>query len=275
MKTAFKILPATATAQPQHLLVEIGQEGLSIIYYSIAPFQVDGWMNFHFDKNQPASRMAAAVEDLLQKESMPAFNTCHIFFNFKESTLVPRQFFRESETAAVLDCLYGPQPTDAVFSEPVSSMDAVNIYRVNDQLYNLLNSKFLSAVFYHSHTILLPYLLRVQEELFCTVYQDSIRVILFTGNKLQLVQYFEYNTPSDVAYHLLNVCGSHNISPSGIQLSIGGFIEMDSNLYEELYKYFLEIQLAQQPGEVALSAEMSEIPPHFFSHLTALAQCVS
>jgi hypothetical protein len=275
LKTAFKILPTAPATLPQHLLIEIGQEGLSIIYYSIAPFQVEGWMNFHFDKNQPSSQMAAAVDELLEKESLPPLNSCHIFFNFKESTLVPRKFFREEEAAAMLDCLYGSQPTDAVFWEPLNSIDAVNIYRVDDQLYNLLNNKFLSAVFYHSHSILLPYLLRVQEELFCTVYQDSIRVVLSRGDKLQIVQYFEYNTPSDVAYHLLNVCGRHQVSPSEIRLNLTGFIERDSNLYEELYKYFLDIRLAELPDGVLLSGGVSEMPAHFFSHLIALGQCVS
>ncbi len=275
MKTAFKILPASPATQPLHLLIETGQEGVSLIYYSTAPFQVDGWMNFHFDKNQPASQIASAVKYLLENESLPAFNTCHIFFNFKESTLVPREFFREGQASAILDCLYGSQPTDAVFSEAVNAIDAVNVYRVDDQFYNLLNNKFPSAVFYHSHTVLLPYLLRVQEALYCTVYQDNIRVILNQGNKLQIVQYFEYNTPSDVAYHLLNVCGRHQVSASEIELTVGGFIEKDSNLYEELYKYFLNISLTELPGELRLSPEVSEVPPHFFSHLIALAQCVS
>lgn len=265
----------TTTAHPLHFLAEIGDEGLSIIYYSIAPFRVEGWINFHFDKNQPASGMAAALSKLLENEDLPVYNSCHIFFNFKQSMSVPVEFYKESEAAAMLDCLYGAQPTDAVFSEPVNVLDAINVYRVDDQLYNLLNNKFPSAVFYHTHTLLIPYLLRLNKELFCTIYQDNIRVVLIKKNKLQLVQYFDYNTPSDVAYHLLNVCARHNISPSEVDLTLSGFIEKDSNLYEELYRYFLNIELDEVAADIEVSGEVSQTPPHFFSHLIALAECVS
>jgi hypothetical protein len=275
LKTAFKILPLNEAGQPLHLLAEIGYHGLSLIYYSDAPLQVEGWMNFHFDKNMPSSGMGAAIDKLVEKEELPAFSSCHIFFSFKESLIVPAEYFRQADAAGMLDCLYGAQPTDAVFSEPLEAMNAVNVYRVDDQLYNTLNSRFLSAVFYHSNTLLLPYLQRLGVELFCTIYQNSIRVILFKENKLQLVQHFDYNTPADVAYHLLNTCSQHQVSPSEVKLLLSGFIDKDSNLFEELYKYFLNISLDKLPGEVQSSAEVGQMPGHFFSHLISLAQCVS
>jgi hypothetical protein len=232
-------------------------------------------MNFQFEKNMPLPGIATELNEFIGKENLPEFNSCHIFFNFKESMLVPDPYFKEAAAAAMLDCKYGPQPTDAIFSEPVEGMNAVNVYRVNDYVYNILNSRFLSAVFYHAHTLLLPFLQKQQQELYCTIYQHSIRVILFMGGKLQLVQYFDYGTPSDVAYHLLNTCSQHQVPPSTVSLTLTGFIDKDSHLYEELYRYFLNIDFAALPGEVGLSEEVGTMPPHFFSHLISLAQCVS
>jgi hypothetical protein len=275
LKTAFKILPPDPAGKNLHLLAEIGSEGLSLLYYSTSPVSIEGWMNFQFEKNMPSPDMAAELNELIGKESLPEFNSCHIFFNFKESLLVPVQYFKEATAASMLECKYGAQPTDAIFSEQLEGMNAVNVYRVNDYIYNNLNSRFLSAVFYHTHTLLLPFLQRQQQELFCTIYQHSIRVILFREDKLQLVQYFDYSTPSDVAYHLMNTCSQHQVSPSEVRLTLTGFIDKDSNLYEELYRYFLEIQFAELPEGVELSTGVSSMPAHFFSHLISLVQCVS
>lgn len=231
-------------------------------------------MNYQFEMNLPAAEMATDLNQLLGTETLPEFNSCHIFFNFKECMLVPEQYFKEPAGATMLDCKFGAQPTDAIFSEEVDGLNAINLYRVNDYIYNILNSRFLSAVFYHSHTLLIPFLKRQQEELFCTVSLHSIRVILFRDEKLQLVQYFDYSTPSDVAYHLMNTCSQHQVSPSEIKLTLTGFIDKDSILYEELYRYFLNIQI-QEAGDAELSGEVSGMPAHFFSHLISLVQCVS
>ena len=268
-------MPADAEADAQHMLAEIGHDGLSILYYSPNPMHVRGWMNFPFEKNLATSLKGAALSDLLEREALPAFTTCHIFFNFKETMLVPQEFFKEPIASSMLDCIHGPQPTDAVFSEQVPGIEAVNVYRVDDFIYNSLNSRFLSAVFYHSNTLLLPYLLKKQVELFVTIYQDSIRVILFREDRLQLAQYFEYNTPSDVAYHLLNVCQQHAISPAEIRLLLSGFIQSDSNLYDELYRYFLNIELEETAEPVTMGEEVQQMPAHFYSHLISLAKCVS
>ena len=149
-----------------HLLAEIGHDGLSLIYYAADSLQVNGWINYQFEKNLPTSLKGHALAKLLEKEAFPQYASCYIFFNFKETMLVPNTFFREQHAAAMIDCIHGPQPTDAVFSEAVPAFDAMNIYRVDDYIYNTLNTKFLSAVFYHSNTLFLPYLLQQHNELF-------------------------------------------------------------------------------------------------------------
>lgn len=275
MKTAFKILPSISEGKGLHMLAEIGSEGLSMLYYSVSPVKVEGWLNFQFKKNIPSPEMAAELRQLTGKEELPEFNSCHIFFNFKDSMLVPSAYFKEGTAAAMLDCKFGTQPTDAIFSEEVEGMNAMNVYRVNDYVYNILNSQFLSAVFYHSQTLLLPFLQSLKEELYCTINQHSIRVVLFKSDKLQLVQYFDYGTPSDVAYHLLNTCSLHGVSPDEVKLTLDGFIDKKSHLYEELYRYFLNIRLSELPADVELSGELHGMPVHFYSHLISLVQCVS
>ena len=85
-----------------------------------------------------------------------------------------------------------------------------------------------------------------------------------------IVQYFNYTTPADVCYHLLNVAERFEVAPSSIRLTLSGMIDVDSTLYKEVYKYFLHVNFATTHDfEVAEGFE--GLPSHFYHHLTALA----
>ena len=109
----------------------------------------------------------------------------------------------------------------------------------------------------------------------CIVYPNSIKVLFYREDKIQLVQYFSYNIALDVVYHLLNVCAQHSVEADSITILLSGMIDEKSNLYNEIYKYFLMINLNQLPANVSLSDEVMQYPHHFFSHLISLASCVS
>jgi len=78
-----------------------------------------------------------------------------------------------------------------------------------------------------------------------------------------------------VAYHLLNICNLHNILPESITITLSGFVDMQSSLYEEIYRYFLNVQMEQLPQEVDITDEIKAYPTHFFSYLISLIQCAS
>ena len=274
MKTAFKIIPADSADNPLHLLIEIGWEGLSFLYYTIDPLKIEGLVIMQAEKNITAADLTKEIEQVLQAEPLAEFASCHICYNFKETILVPASYFNESEVTAMMDCVTGIQADSITFTAPVNELNATNIFRVNAALNNILHNKFPAAHFHHTHTLLLALLQQQEQQLFCIVYHNSIKVILFKENNLQLVQQFEYSTPSDVAYHLLNTCSLHQVSPAEIVLTLSGFIDKDSNLYDELYRYFLNIQFCEIPAAVQLSEEMVEMPAHLFSHLILLVPCV-
>ena len=109
----------------------------------------------------------------------------------------------------------------------------------------------------------------------CIFFHNSIKVFLFNGPALQLVQQFNYDTPVDAAYHLLNCCEQYNLAAAEITLMLSGMIDEQSKLYTELYRYFLSIEFEQTDKEIELHDRIKFYPSHFFSHLTGLASCVS
>jgi hypothetical protein len=99
-------------------------------------------------------------------------------------------------------------------------------------------------------------------------------VLLRKQGQLQLIQNFEFNTPEDVAYHVLNVCKNFEVDASATVVTVSGMIDANSNLYNGLYKYVASVKFYELPGNHNYAAAIKEHPAHYFSHLFALASCV-
>jgi preprotein translocase subunit SecA len=91
---------------------------------------------------------------------------------------------------------------------------------------------------------------------------------------LQVIKNFEFSTPDDAVYHLLNICQSFEVDATKTGLIISGMVDANSNLYNELYKYFLKIDFTTLPENFNYTEEIKNSPAHYFSHLFATAACV-
>jgi hypothetical protein len=98
--------------------------------------------------------------------------------------------------------------------------------------------------------------------------------VLRKNGQLQVIQNFEFNTPEDAIYHLLNICQSFETDATQTILTVSGMVDADSNLYNELHKYFLQINFADLPDNFKYTEEIKNYPVHYFSHLFATAICV-
>jgi hypothetical protein len=131
------------------------------------------------------------------------------------------------------------------------------------------------ATVHHATSLQLEKFHADDEFLHCIFFHNSIKVFMFKGAALQIVQQFSYNLPVDAAYHLLNCCEQYNFKPTEARLILSGMIDEKSKLYTELYRYFLNIEFEKPDNRIGLHDRIKFYPPHFFSHLTGLALCVS
>lgn len=273
MKTAFKILPVLSPGKSCHLLAEAGRDTISLLWYSKDPLRIEGLFVYQPAKENSDGTLAEQLQKLLATENLPHYHSAVICYNFKESLLVPVELYNEANNKEMLACLYGDMPGSSFYAERVQGMEAYNAYRVPSTISETIDNRFFGATVYHSNSLLAGS--KNHHDLYCIVYNTYIKAMLFIGGKLQMIQLYDYNTPSDVAYHLLNICQQHHISPAEITLTLSGFIERQSNLYEELYRYFLNVEMDAVPSSVELSDETRVYPEHFFSFLTTLVTCVS
>ena len=276
MKIAFKIPPVTNNFSDMHLLVEAGKENISFLILFKNPFSVEGFYSYNLHPNISPADYAVALKNILEEEEVlkHLFSTVSIFYNFNTASLIPAAYFVEEEKNTVCDVMFGQDKTALCFHENVRGQAIKLLYRVPEKIYESLNNLFPKNIFAHSTSEQVGLSGNDIPLLQCIIYHSSIKVLLFKNDKIQLVQYFDYETPADVCYHLLNVCERFQISTASVNLVLCGMIDKDSGLYTEIYKYFLHVSFSKAVTAVNIGESLQELPPHFYHHLTALAQCV-
>ena len=275
MKTVFKISPKNHLGVVPDLLIEVGWDSMSYLYYSKSPFIVEGLFVYHFERNITALDFSEELVNFFESDELPVFSRCNICYNFRESALIPASFYDEKSLHDLVDCIFGKIGESSYFSENITDLDVVLAYKVNRLIESEISKKYPAAVFNHSSAFQLPVLSKKSSELHCIVCQNSMKVFLFKNGLLQIATFFDYNSPSDAAYHLLNVCTQHDCYPKEITLTLSGYIYKNSNLYDEFYRYFMNIELDVDVSAMESNEELGDFPSHLFTHLISLAKCVS
>jgi hypothetical protein len=254
----------------------VSDDEISFLIYSQNTLTLNGFYIYQLHKNILVNEYANDINKIIAEENIlhQAFATVHIFYNFATATLIPNKFFVEAEKENVLDVMFGNDKSGYSFYEDVKDNDSKLVYRIPSKIYETMNEIFPKNTFSHATSLQLQIDNIEVDSLSCMVYHNSVKVILIKNKTLQIVQFFDYELPIDVSYYLLHVCERFNVSPSVVKLTLSGMVVEKSNLYDDIHKYFLNISFATLPVNTIVAEDMQQHPTHFYSNLTALAQCV-
>jgi hypothetical protein len=264
------------------MVVEVGWYGISFVWYKKEPISLEGILAYNFNEGITAYELGSHIESITNKESIfsSTFKSVLFFYNFKESLLIPGKYFDESHINHQLNIVYGTATNSIIRNDLInqsisnsSDGEIYNCYRIPEEVHDAISNKFPAAETFHSTSKQI--VCKETFDIYCIVFHNTIKVFIFKNKQVQFVQQFQYKTPEDVVYHLLNSCDKYNVVINEAILIVSGMIDVQSNLYHELYKYFLNINFRNIPDEVLLTKEMKDFPTHFFSHIIALAKCVS
>jgi len=277
IKTVFNIQPEFPGNSPKNLLISPAEEGVSFLYYQQQPFFVAGLSVYQYSsvigQQDTAGSLAEACKLELNKNE--SWEQVYIMSEGKPSLIIPDEFYTPGQNKNSLDLIFGESFDAVCFNDDLPGLQAKNIWRMQQDEYDFLQNNFPGARYSHANTNALACNYKSEDALLCIVERNHLKIILFSGGTLQIIQQFNYHTPVDATYHLLNTCTQYKIDPNAIRLILYGYIETDSSLYQEIYKYFLQTNFAVMPNEVNLSEPISQYPGHYFVHLIQLASCAS
>lgn len=275
MKVSYNNTDKLDLHSPSHVVMEIGEYGVSIGWYDKETLSINGVKLYQFKHNSGidiANHLSEIFKDNLVQDKSTA-----IFFDFKESTIIPEEFYNIETDSDVLNILFGKK--DAVVkSEQLSLLNnavsekAFNVYRVEPGINSVINVFYPGCNVYHSSSKQIE---KAEKGLTVSIFNNIIKVLLKDEEGFKLIKHFNYKTPLDVAFILLDVCKVYKASPEKIELNLNGMIDIESNLFKEIEKYFKNVNFASPDPDVIFNLQNDEEANHYFSNLTHLIKCVS
>ena len=209
-------------------------------------------------------------ENLLKKQ----YNKTHIFWSFTESILVPADLMNADHNLNMLNLVFGDAKQGFIRSDFLYKHNLHNVYRTPQAAIDIFSACLPVATQTHLFSAIVNRNLPEGNHLFAIFYSNSLTIMLCREGKLQVIQNFNYNHADDCVFHLLNVCKGFDVHPDAVRLHINGMIDESSGLYAAIYKYFLNIGFDKTDEGYTYDKGIQDHPPHFFSHLFALASCV-
>ena len=272
---SFSIQAPKINFEAAQLFAEAGPMGFSIVVLE-ADNCFKALVTYTFETGLSDVDMAEKFKDIFSSENLlqKQYNKTHIFWSFAESILVPGELMNADHNVNMLNLVFGDARPGVIRSDFLYRHNLHHVYRTPQTVIDIFSNQLPVATQTHVFSTMVNRDLPEGNHLFTVFYSNSLTIMLCKEGKLQVVQNFIYSHADDCVFHLLNVCKGFDVQPDSVTLHINGMIDAKSGLYETIYKYFLQIDFDKLPEACTYHETIKDHPPHFFSHLFALASCV-
>ena len=273
---SFNITTENTPLNKPNLFISAGKQGISFIQLDTDSNTFISVLVYHFAKNLTATAIAEQVNEIVSSENLSQqhFKKIFVTWCFDENVFVPQEYFDAGNSKEMLVLVHGDLMQGAVQNELVATHNLHTVYKIPAAVKNIFNIAFPFCIQNHQSSLLINFEKNNKDLLYCNFYPEHLTVLLRKNGQLQIIQQFEYASPEDAVYHLLNVCQSFETDAAKTILTVSGMIDTDSSLYSELYKYFQSVNCADLSASFNYAEEIKDHPAHYFSHLFATASCV-
>jgi len=274
MKKIFEIVPVSVEAGHCTLICEMSNEGFSFTIKDETENKFIALTVYHFDKSTPPVGFPIALQIIFHENKLLSepFKKVIIVYSFPESVLIPFAQYDETQNENVLNLVYGDlQINEIILRDVVPGRSIYNVFRIPSSVFDVLQKQFPNAVSMHQYSVLLQENATDKNKLSLIFYGQKMVVSLIKNGGHQLINSFNYHSPQDVAYTVLNICQQFDVP--GVDIEISGLLEKRSALFKEVYKYFETIDFAVLPQDKNYNEDILELPSHYFSHIFALDSC--
>lgn len=233
--------------------------------------------SYHLPQDAGAETTAIHLKQILSHENVlknEVMDT-HVVYGYPSAIMAPADMVNETSKKMMMELVYGELADTTLKTDDVQGSSIKTVYTVPKQVDSVISYLFSSDTGTHLYSLLPGIEGLYDDYLYCIFGSCYFTVMLIKAGKLQMIQTYHYKTPEDVAYYLLQVCQSFEMNTSEIRVDLNGMISASSNLYNGISKYFLNLEFGGLPQGFEYPDTIEDYPPHYFSHILALAKCVS
>lgn len=279
--TQFEVSLGDHSEASAHVLyLQVATEGLQLLVINQQK-QPLFFQRVEFDKDSVENGSIAPLAEWLseQREWTRKWGKMVIVHDCRQVVLVPAALYNVDNGKELLDLQFGDLFKGTLLTEQVVGRQDYSVYRISTEAFHHLSSANLITQHRHLISLWLSWLekLPIAEHGQAFMMFESSHVYLALRKEdWLLVQQYEYQQPEDISYYLLSALDQTGIPPEKLQLYINGWIDTDSSLYAELFKYILDIRIAPVPdGMQLIESSLEGQPAHYFTPLMQMASCAS
>lgn len=251
--------------------------GMDSFCYSICDYQ----QRLSFVRRIQGLRLASEHTAFQQLEA----DNPYLFFPFRSvsiavatsmTTLVPDRLFVENEASTYLK--YGNEHASSVVvhTDFLSNEHIRLVYGVPENVDSWLKQRFPNVEIYHLQGLLIQVFQRTLampgKVLVGHIWEEGLLVFLFDEGKLVFQNRFDCQTSKDFLYFLLLACDQLALSAASMNLHLSGAITRESEIFQLLYKYFLQITFVDVSDSLEKGQQAQQYPTHFFNDLAVVCQ---
>jgi hypothetical protein len=195
-----------------------------------------------------------------------------IAVNSHAFSLVPSLFFDAGSASDYLSFALGTPVSnrDKVLFHDLPLIHAYNVFSVPVLWYDWIVNHFgnSSITFYHlSSPLIIGALVshvEHQELRVASLYfeKDNFTLVVSESQQLILCNRFRYTQIPELAYIILFTLSQLNFSPEELKVLCYGEITASSEAYQELSRFFPNLQIGNRPATLKYSRQCAEVPGH-------------
>jgi hypothetical protein len=275
LEPTFKIQAAENLTGQANLIIEVSLSGIS--YMVIESKNIcHTLLCYHFPEGTNLEKTALIIKTSVSTQPIlqASFSKVSIIYAYPKAMLFPNELIGDVDKKAMLEFVHGDINDDYIRTDFVYKQNMHILYVVPKLLDSVFSYLFSADNFTHQYSLLPDLLPFKQSHLYCIFSNSYFTVQLVKDGQLQAIQNFSLKEPEDVSYYLLQLCASYQVSTNEVLLQINGMLDAGSKIFEELNKYFLQIQFQKLPTAFTYPEKMNQLPSHYFSHLFSMALCV-
>ncbi len=253
------------------LVIEIAKSHIACIVTKNAKRSISAYELFTFKEDERVDFEKLLADIFSQSQFLSnTFSSVSIYINDAFCMPVPIFKFNKEIAAEYVDLVFGTDPLSKIQFEHLPIEPGImNVYRVNAEAFACLNKSFAKASFHHTYSNIICRLTSIasgfpSEFISIQFYNTFMVVAVLKERALQLIQTFDYETPEDVLYYLINITQRFELYTDALTIQISGMIDLDFKLYRELITYYKNV-VVEYATPRNLLLKVTEHPQHYFT----------
>lgn len=176
------------------------------------------------------------------------FEKTEVIYDNDLYTFVPKTLFDPSNQKEYLKYTIKTLATDYITHDNIHEHELVNVYVPYANINNYVFERFGSFEYYHTTTLLVEQLLRLEKNnqnttIFVYLNSTNFHLIATQNNYLKICNTFVHETAEDFLYYIMFTAEQLQLNPEKFQLFLLGDIHIDHSYYQIAHKYIRNTEL--------------------------------